>query len=90
MLRCLAITLKDDKISEGNETFFVSLTASSPQVSIPKKLAIVDIIDNGRPYVYPLTTSKYRKGDFTFIYTVKVIELWKQQTRLAVSDLDQF
>lgn len=45
--RCFVVTLKDDNIIEGNETFTVSLATTNPRVSIPNRIATVQIIDDG-------------------------------------------
>ncbi|XP_028399458.1 uncharacterized protein LOC114522881 [Dendronephthya gigantea] len=43
---CLNVTLKQDLLIEGNETFSVQLTTANPRVQIPKRVAFVHIVDD--------------------------------------------
>ena len=45
---CFNVTIKQDLLVEGNETFSVQLTTSNPRVDIPDRSSLVIIVDDGK------------------------------------------
>ena len=50
-MQCENITITDDTLFEGNETFTVTLTASTPRVDIMNDETNITIIDNEGTYI---------------------------------------
>jgi hypothetical protein len=45
---CFNVTIKQDLLVEGNETFSVQLSTSNPRVDIPDRTSLVHIVDDGK------------------------------------------
>ena len=43
---CIAVTVSDDSVFEGDETFNVLLTTETPRVTLGHNMSIVTITDN--------------------------------------------
>ena len=45
-MQCIAVTIIDDSAMEGDETFTVTLTTSSPHVTLGNAVTTITITDN--------------------------------------------